>query len=402
MPRRYIRRRGVLLATGIGGVVGGAKRLRAIRRAQCSELPNLTTSDRDLGMSDNQGAAGSLAHLAHRYFIWIVITSYVVAAEAPQMGVWLHEARLANVHSSLGNLAASPTTTLLALLLFNAGLFTNIEEVRSVLRRPLVVAAGVLGNFLIPLAFIAATSLLLRVWHNPDEAQQILTGLAFIAAMPIAGASTAWAQSANGNMSLSIGLVLATTLLSPAFTPLVIHGVGALTTGDYSEDLHELAAGETVNFLGMWVLAPSLLGVIAGRLVPRRRLAQSKPYLKLANYVVVVLLNYANASLSLPGVVRDPDGDFLAIMLTIVAALCLTAFAAGYFCARFGRAGRGEAASLMFGLGMNNNGAGLVLASTAMTDHTGVLLPVILYNLIQHFIAALVDRFMFQRASDAA
>jgi BASS family bile acid:Na+ symporter len=353
-------------------------------------------------MSDQKGAAASLAHLTHRYFIWIVVMSYIFAAALPEMGVWLHETRVASVHTGMGDFIASATTMLLAVLLFNAGLFTNVAEVKNLIRRPFIVASGVLGNFLIPLVFIATTSLVLRRWHNPDETQQILTGLAFIAAMPIAGASTAWAQSADGNMSLSIGLVLATTLLSPVFTPLVIHGVGALTVGDYSEDLHELAAGDAANFLGLWVVAPSLLGVIASRLTPAMRLAKSAPFLKLTNYAIVVLLNYANASLSLPGVVREPDGDFLAIMMTIVLALCLTAFTVGYFCARLGRAGRGETASLMFGLGMNNNGAGLVLATSAMADHTGILLPVILYNLIQHFVAAVVDRWMFQRSTDSA
>ncbi|TLG71896.1 Na+-dependent transporter [Methylocystis sp. B8] len=342
-----------------------------------------------------------MAHLAHRYFIWIVVASYVFAAAAPNVGVWLRTTRLASVHTGIGDLVASATTMLLAVLLFNAGLFTNVTEARSLIRRPFVVAAGIIGNFLLPLTFIAAASVLLRPWHNPDETQQILTGLAFIAAMPIAGASTAWAQSASGNMALSIGLVLATTLLSPVFTPLVIHGVGMLTTGDYSEDLHELAGGQAVGFLGIWVLAPSLLGVGAGRLVPAILLARFRPFSKLTNYAVIVLLNYANASLSLPGVVGEPDGDFLAIMLTIVLALCLTAFAVGYVCARLGRAGRGETASLMFGLGMNNNGAGLVLASTAMADHASILLPVILYNLTQHFVAALVDRCLFPRESDS-
>jgi BASS family bile acid:Na+ symporter len=72
--------------------------------------------------------------------------------------------------------------------------------------------------------------------------------LAFIAAMPIAGASTAWTQNTNGNLALSLSLVLATTLLSPLFTPLIFHSIGFVTTGDYSEDLHEIASGETIGF----------------------------------------------------------------------------------------------------------------------------------------------------------
>ncbi len=55
----------------------------------------------------------------------------------------------------------------------------------------------------------------------------------------------------------------------------------------------------------------------------------------------------------------------------------------------------------MFGLGMNNNGTGLVLASMALADHPQVLLPIIFYNLVQHLIAGTVDRFLFRRPANA-
>jgi predicted Na+-dependent transporter len=42
----------------------------------------------------------------------------------------------------------------------------------------------------------------------------------------------------------------------------------------------------------------------------------------------------------------------------------------------------------MFGLGMNNNGTGLVLASATLADHPLVMLPIIFYNLVQHLMAA--------------
>ncbi len=48
----------------------------------------------------------------------------------------------------------------------------------------------------------------------------------------------------------------------------------------------------------------------------------------------------------------------------------------------------------MFGLGMNNNGAGLVLASVALADHPQVMLPIIVYNLVQHLAAGAVAYFL--------
>ena len=50
----------------------------------------------------------------------------------------------------------------------------------------------------------------------------------------------------------------------------------------------------------------------------------------------------------------------------------------------------------MFGLGMNNNGTGLVLAASALADHPAVLLPMIFYTLIQQVLAAVIDRWLFR------
>jgi len=42
-------------------------------------------------------------------------------------------------------------------------------------------------------------------------------------------------------------------------------------------------------------------------------------------------------------------------------------------------------------MGMNNNGTGLVLASITLASRPVVLLPIIVYNLSQHFVAGCVD-----------
>jgi BASS family bile acid:Na+ symporter len=44
----------------------------------------------------------------------------------------------------------------------------------------------------------------------------------------------------------------------------------------------------------------------------------------------------------------------------------------------------------MYGLGMNNNGTGLVLASLALASFPRVMVPIILYNLVQHLVAGAV------------
>jgi bile acid:Na+ symporter, BASS family len=352
-------------------------------------------------MPDIDAAVRGFGDLVHRYFIWLLIATFCAAAFAPSAGLQLQKLRLFDIHIGGVDLAASTSTILLSLLLLNAGLVTNLDEAKRIVGRPIMMLGGAIGNFLVPLAFVAALSLFSEWWRETEEWQQILTGLAFIAAMPIAGASTAWTQAANGNVSLSVGLVLVTTLLSPLITPFIMGRASAVTVGDYGEDLQELAAGGSISFLGAWILAPTLLGVLGGRLISAGRIARAKPYFKLANSAIILALNYANASLSLPDVVARPDPDFLAIMIAAIFTLCVISFGAGYLLARIARADRQETASLMFALGLSNSSAGLALASTAMPDHIGVMLTVIFYNLVQYFVAALVDKHIFQRAARA-
>ncbi len=83
---------------------------------------------------------------------------------------------------------------LLASLLFNAGLGVKVRELRQLLHQPFVLVSGLVGNLATPLVCILGLSVALQLWNESEEVQQILVGLALVAAMPIAEASPAWAE----------------------------------------------------------------------------------------------------------------------------------------------------------------------------------------------------------------
>jgi BASS family bile acid:Na+ symporter len=332
-----------------------------------------------------------LSHFVHARFIWLLIGSYIVAAIFPTLG-------LSARSMSWGTI--SLPMLMLGFLLFNAGMGVELSALKRLQRDPLSLVFGLLANLFIPIVFIGVVMLTMRFWHNPDEVQNILVGLALVASMPIAGSSTAWSQNANGNIALSLGLVLCSTFLSPLTTPIALHSVGLMTTGDYSEDLHELAGSDTGWFLLISVIVPSILGIACRQLFGKDRIAASKANLKLANSAILLFLNYSNASVSLPQAISNPDLDFLAVTLGITLLLCVSAFFAGWMISRLHHSDQSDQISLMFGLGMNNNGTGLVLASMALADHPQVLLPIIFYNLVQHLVAGSVNHLMFSRRSE--
>jgi bile acid:Na+ symporter, BASS family len=345
-----------------------------------------------------RSVVAQLGHFAHEYLIWLLVGSYAIAAVVPAFGLWVRDVSLGEMNVLHSRTQVSVPMLLLALLLFNAGMNIRLAAVHEWLRNGLALTSGLLGNFFIPLLYVLAVSQLLWVWHNPEEVQNILLGLALVASMPIAGSSTAWSQNANGDMTVSLGLVLLTTVLSPLTTPLVLHTVALVTTGDYSEDLRELASHGTNAFLTLFVLVPSLIGVVTRFLVGERSINQAKPYLKLFNIAVLLVLSYSNAAVSLPTAIRHPDVDFLSVTLLIVSALCLVSFAGGWVIARAVSASREQEPALIFGLGMNNNGTGLVLASASLAGHPLVMLPIIFYNLVQHLIAGAIDHVRYRAA----
>ena len=332
-----------------------------------------------------------LSHFVHDYFIWLLFGSYALAALWPNLGLAVRNISFGEFAVFREKTKLTLPVVMLAFLLLNAGLGVQTGELTALLRQPLVLIAGLAANLLAPITYIFVVSRTMRFWHNPDEVQNILVGLALVASMPIAGSSTAWSQNANGNLALSLGLVLFSTFLSPVTTPIALHSVGLMTTGDYAADLHELASAGAGGFLAISVIGPSLLGIAARRTVGDAGITSAGPFLRLLNSFNLLLLNYANAAVSLPQMMADPDWDFLAVVLIIVLGLCVLAFAAGWLLGRWLKVDPPQQVSLTFGLGMNNNGTGLVLASLALANHPRVLLPIIFYNLVQHFVAGCVD-----------
>jgi len=131
--------------------------------------------------------------------------------------------------------ALSAPTLMLALLLFNAGFGTGKVSFRRIKERVAALSSGIVGNVLVPMAFVFVVSGALHWWHSRDETQNILVGLALVVSMPIAGSSTAWSQNANGDLTVSLGLVILSTLLSPLTTPLMLHTIGFAASGEYRQ-----------------------------------------------------------------------------------------------------------------------------------------------------------------------
>lgn len=332
-----------------------------------------------------------LTRFIHKNLLCSLLGFYLLALLVPAPGFWIRNVSFGHITWLDGSqLKLTLPVLMLSFLLFNAGLGTRIQELHNIKKHPSLLLIGILANIGIPLIYIVLFRALGQFWPNPDELQHILLGLALVAAMPIAGSSTAWSQNVNGNLALSLGLVVISTLISPWTTPLVLHVIGFLASGEYAQALHKLAKYGTGAFLTFSVVFPSLLGMGARYLLKEKRIKPFSFYLKFFNLFNLLLLNYSNAAISLQAFYR-PDWEFLFLIVMVTIGLCLLAFGAGWLISHLYHTTREEQSSLMFGLGMNNNGVGLVLSSIALAQYPLVMVPIIFYNLSQQIIAGLVD-----------
>lgn len=336
------------------------------------------------------------SRILHHHFLFLLLAAHVLALTCPALGQWIRSVDFGQVtfgdHLSL---ECTLPVLMLSFLLFNAGLGMASEELKSLFRNPQGLCFGLLANLLLPVGFALAILTFSPLWHNAHDIQNLLLGLAMIGAMPIAGSSTAWAQNANGNLALSLGLVVISTALSPVTTPLILTAFSWLTAGDAARELQTLASTGVSAFLTLAVVLPSLLGLVTRRLLGARRIERLKPGLKLCNSINLLLLIYSNAALVLPQAFTGQHWDFIALSLFTTTGLCIAAFAAGKILAQRIHASPAEQTSLMFGLGMNNNGTALVLSAMLLSTHPNVLLPIIFYNLAQQIVAGMVDKNLF-------
>ncbi|MHB1562006.1 MAG: bile acid:sodium symporter [Isosphaeraceae bacterium] len=148
------------------------------------------------------------------------------------------------------------------------------------------------------------------------------------------------------------------------------------------------------------MLLPSVLGIAARAALGEGQAPACERRMTVVAPVVLLLLCYVNASNRLPAVLERPRWEFLGFVQMLVSGLCVAMFAAGYALARARRANRAQRAAFLFGLGMNNNGTGQVLASVVLASQPMAMLPIIAYNLTQHLVAGCVDA-MLRKSDDA-
>lgn len=334
----------------------------------------------------------ALAHL-QRSLTWLMVLAYAAAVIVPAAGLRVRHAGLALGPGSGGAPLAvlQLPSALLAFVLFTAAIQVPVRALSQLVRRPRALLIGTTVNAAVPLLILPLLAGLLRFSPDTDRGSGLLTGIALVGAMPVAGGATVWGSRAGGNHGLVVGIVLTSTLLSPLVIPLTLSTAAVFAHGHYAADLARMAHAGGGTFAAASVTAPCLAGLAAQKLISERWRGRTLPGLKLAALLAALLLTYSNACGALGGQLSHPQPAFIAASIGTAVAACAGALLVGWGLARGLRSDRADTVAITLASGMNNSSASAVLASTHLAAYPQVLMPVLAYSIVQKVGAGVVD-----------
>ena len=172
-----------------------------------------------------------LAEFVGKYLTYIVFAVVVAAFFFPQGFTW----------------AASQTVLLLSVIMFGMGMTLRASDFALVLSRPKEVFFGCVGQFTIMpfLAYVLTVG-----FELPPE---LAIGMILLGTTPGGTASNVMTYLAKGDVTLSVCLTTATTLLAPLLGILVHKAVGDKLVVKYSKLLVLVSAFSVLSIMGAMV-----------------------------------------------------------------------------------------------------------------------------------------------------
>jgi BASS family bile acid:Na+ symporter len=253
-------------------------------------------------------------------------------------------------------------------LVFALGLRSKPEDITELLARPgMLVRAFVAINLVMPLFAIAVVKLLpLRL--------EIEVALIALSLSPVPPLLPRKAANAEGDRSFAVGLLVVFAVLSIAWVPLAVHGIGYIF--DRPVGMSPGAIARIVATLILLPLAAGLAvrkfaGTFAGRIEPTVSIAA---FVLLGVTAVLILVNSAKAMLAQIG-----DGT-----VGLMAAFVVVGLAAGHL---LGGPHPRERTDLALAAASRHPGIALATATAAFHDTQTITALVAIYLLVGVVIA---------------
>jgi len=337
--------------------------------------------------SNNNGRITSFPTWVHQNLLWLLVASYALAAMMPGPGKVIRGLSLTR---ATGDEVTAPLL-LLALLLFCAAAVVRWSQIRQLMQRPGILLLGLVAIWLVPCMFVSALGWILPSLLGDYVTTGMLVGLALVAAMPVANSSVAWCQNAQGDVALSLGLIVLTIVLSPLVAPQMLNLMGLSLSQQETAQCEQLVTRFSGTFFIVWVILPSLAGMIVNGLVGPEWIDRARGTLRMLSAATLLTLNYANASLAMPDAFDEEAPKTILVSAILAVMLSALGIASGWLLSRMLALDKTSATALMFGFSMKHTGLALVLAGHVLHTEPRVILMIVLATLLQHIVAGMAD-----------
>ena len=278
-----------------------------------------------------------------KYMAFIVVGAAAVALWQPQTCNWIKPAAI---------------NYLLGVVMFGMGLTLKAEDFKIVFSRPKEVIVGFLAQFaLMPLIAF----LLIKIFALPPE---LAVGVMLVGTCPGGTASNVITYIAKGDVALSVGMTIVSTIFAPFLTPLFT----------------QIYIGEIVdvNILDMFfsivkvVLIPIILGLLVNRFFGNftQKIVKILPAVSSLAIAVIVA---AVVSASSEKLLNAVNTSTLIIVVVILHNLC--GYAAGYGVARLLKLQDPKCRALSIEVGMQNSGLAAGLAAAHFAQYPLATIP---------------------------
>lgn len=269
---------------------------------------------------------------------------------------------------------------LFGLMTFFGAMKISAEDMKAAFKKPLFIVAYVIASFLIMPLFAQLISKTLF-----SNSIIVGSGYNLVRAVPTAVVGSVWATMFNGNLAVSLAILLIDTLLAPAITPFMLK--------IYTGTAVQLDTFGMMKSLCFMVVIPFILGIIFNHFF-KKQIKETigpitNPISKILFFVEIII----NVSQVSQRIVSEASWDYA---LVIVAALILSilGFITGHVVSRVMRLQKKEDISITFAVALRNTNAALVLAIGFLPELAA--LPIIFSIVIQQTLAAIMGKVIFK------
>lgn len=270
---------------------------------------------------------------------------------------------------------------MLGIVMFGMGLTVKAADFHVVFTRPREMALGALAQYTVMplLAWILALALRLPA--------DLALGVILVGCCPGGTASNVITYIARGDVPLSVGMTIVSTLVAPIFTPLLVY----LLAGAWVK----------VSLLAMFVsvvkvvLVPVLAGIALNTLAARA-VARAQTVLPLVSVLAIAIIVGGITAANAGKIATSGALALLAVVLHNAAGM-----GAGWLLARLCKFSEAKTTALAVEVGMQNSGLAVSLAAGNFAANPLATLPGALFSVWHNIAGAIFANWRRRRVEHA-